>query len=297
MTAAEYRILTDCAVVAWVALFFGLTVWAIFRRRDKKPVPIEAASALATEGQDSPPAEAPFAFNHWDLVLGISMVWMVLATSFSLSVPADSAAPSTLRTEVAPGEILANFLIVQGLQMALIWTYFLRVRRANPVKVFGFKALRPSRALAVAFLCIAPAAFVALGVAHWVVQFLSGLGFQAEEQQAVTMLRSREDWSMRLVLAFGACVTAPIVEEVLFRGLFYSGLKRFSDRGFASVLSAVLFGLAHAHLPSLLPLVLLGLCFAWAYEKSKSLTIPILMHALFNTSQIIAALFYGTGAK
>ncbi|MHC5078348.1 MAG: lysostaphin resistance A-like protein [Planctomycetota bacterium] len=76
-------------------------------------------------------------------------------------------------------------------------------------------------------------------------------------------------------------VAAPLFEEILFRGFVFKGL-RMSMRFFpAAVVSALLFTFVHPPL-SAVPVFCLGLTAAWAYEKSKVLVAPILIHGLYN---------------
>jgi len=51
---------------------------------------------------------------------------------------------------------------------------------------------------------------------------------------------------------------------------------------FPMVLSSLLFGAAHFHLPSFLPLAVLGLALAILYEATGNLLAPVLSHSLFN---------------
>ena len=92
--------------------------------------------------------------------------------------------------------------------------------------------------------------------------------------------------------AFLAIVLAPIVEELLFRGALYGGLRN-RNRIAAYVVSALLFAFLHVlsfllFLPtvSLLLMMLLyvpaGVALAYAYEKSGSIWTAIFLHAGMN---------------
>jgi len=86
-----------------------------------------------------------------------------------------------------------------------------------------------------------------------------------------------------------AMVTAPIAEELFFRGVlqsFLTALLRSRWRGIA--LSALCFGLVHMPQPHAIPaLVFLGLVIGYAYERTGSLVPPILMHMLFNLKTLV----------
>ena len=86
---------------------------------------------------------------------------------------------------------------------------------------------------------------------------------------------------------FTACFLSPIAEELFFRGFCYSYLRRFT-RIPAIVLSSFLFAFCHLSSGSL-PIIpfLGGLVFAAAFEYSKSLAAPLMIHILGNTAILI----------
>ena len=85
---------------------------------------------------------------------------------------------------------------------------------------------------------------------------------------------------------------APIVEEVLFRGLVFGALQRRS-RALAWVVSVLAFSLYHvwqdvveAQSAAMLLYALLyipaSMSFNWCYERSGSIWAPIVYHMLSN---------------
>jgi len=84
-----------------------------------------------------------------------------------------------------------------------------------------------------------------------------------------------------------AVIAAPVTEEILFRGLLYPVLRDRFGIKIAVGVSAILFGLAHVHFPTFLPLTFLGIVLALSYEFSGSLLLSICIHALFNLFTVI----------
>ena len=93
---------------------------------------------------------------------------------------------------------------------------------------------------------------------------------------------------------------APFVEEVLFRGLVFGGLRHKSRLG-AYAASCALFALAHVwqyalgghdvtYLALALEYLAPGLVFCWAYEHSGTLWTSILLHAAVNAVAVGALL-------
>lgn len=100
-------------------------------------------------------------------------------------------------------------------------------------------------------------------------------------------------WQHRLILAGAAVIMAPICEEVCFRGFLYNVLKRHAGPVLAAVTSGLFFGSIHGALPQLLPLTIFGVVQCYAYEKSRSLWLPIAIHCVFNASSVIYILCFG----
>lgn len=96
----------------------------------------------------------------------------------------------------------------------------------------------------------------------------------------------------KLLGALAAIVMAPLAEEIFFRGLLQSMLRRYlRSPWLAILLTSAIFAVAHRQniqdLPSLFALsVMLG----YAYERSGRLFTPILIHAMFNALFITDAL-------
>jgi membrane protease YdiL (CAAX protease family) len=79
------------------------------------------------------------------------------------------------------------------------------------------------------------------------------------------------------------CVTAPILEELFFRGLLLSGLlKNYSPRK-AIMQSSLLFGLIHLYPMQAVSAMVMGLFLGWLYYRTQSLIACIVAHALNNT--------------
>jgi membrane protease YdiL (CAAX protease family) len=60
-----------------------------------------------------------------------------------------------------------------------------------------------------------------------------------------------------------SCVAAPVLEEMLFRGVILRGFLRQYSRTFAILWSATLFGIAHLNLYQMATAVVLGIVSGW----------------------------------
>jgi membrane protease YdiL (CAAX protease family) len=136
--------------------------------------------------------------------------------------------------------------------------------------------------------------FIAAQVVNWAAsEWLFGGPPPVEtDQQVVQIFKHASQVPLRLALTFTCVVAAPLVEELLYRGFIYGIAKHLAGPWPATLFSAVLFSLAHQNLMAAVPLCVLGLGFAISYERTKSLWVPMLAHALFNAWNL-AALAWG----
>lgn len=81
---------------------------------------------------------------------------------------------------------------------------------------------------------------------------------------------------------FTIVIGAPIMEELVVRGLVYNRVKDYLGAIWAAVVSAVLFGVMHGNIVQGLYATIVGLALAFVYERYKSLWAPIFMHATCN---------------
>ena len=89
-----------------------------------------------------------------------------------------------------------------------------------------------------------------------------------------------------LLQLVAAGIVAPIVEEMIFRGLIYKRLKEFSNIKTAAVISAVLFGVFHGNWVQAPYAIIIGLVAVFVYEKYKSIIAPILLHMSANIASV-----------
>jgi CAAX protease family protein len=101
--------------------------------------------------------------------------------------------------------------------------------------------------------------------------------------------------ALAVVILLIAVVTAPVWEELLFRGALYGWCR--GRLGVAA--SAVLVAIAHAALhldPAVAPaLALIFIWFALLYEWTGNLWVPILAHATNNALAVVGVWLYLAG--
>ena len=105
-------------------------------------------------------------------------------------------------------------------------------------------------------------------------------------EQAVDLLKATHGNFIYVFAAF-ACVLAPFVEELVFRGFLLNAFLRYAPPPLAIVLSALCFGAAHFSPSALIPLAGGGVVLGYVYYRTGSLTASMLAHAGFNLFSII----------
>lgn len=185
--------------------------------------------------------------------------------------------------------LLSNiiFLIVGAVIFAL--ASFSRGRK--PKHVFGLRK-RSQKYIIIITMAGMFVAYIAVFIGSVISNFLLSTGEPKKEdlQEIVQTLMTNDDISLKIAIALSAIIFAPLIEEVIFRGYLYPVIKRFSHPIFSCVITSLLFAVIHSNLEGLMPLFLLAIVLTIFYEISKSIWVPILMHACFNGVNTISIL-------
>lgn len=91
--------------------------------------------------------------------------------------------------------------------------------------------------------------------------------------------------------ALKVVVIAPVIEEILFRGIIMHGLMRNYRSWYAVLLSAILFSVFHLNPWQMTYTFFLGLLLGWIMVRTRSLPLAILVHALNNLLVLMSITF------
>ena len=92
----------------------------------------------------------------------------------------------------------------------------------------------------------------------------------------------------RAVATLAVVSWIPFVEEVFFRGFLFGGLSARYGVPVGAVGSSTLFALAHVSVGAMLPILVTGMLFAWAYHRTRSIWIPVSAHAGQNLLAVLS---------
>jgi membrane protease YdiL (CAAX protease family) len=141
-------------------------------------------------------------------------------------------------------------------------------------KTFGFGPL--------GFIAVALAAPIVLAL---VLGYVHGLGsaFGIRPPDELSSFQGHHVAWMLLLVA----VLPPIVEELAFRGLIYTGLRKTLGVSESFIISSFAFALLHMSLPALVTHLPLGLYFCFLRHRSDSLWPSMFAHCLHNLGVIL----------
>lgn len=193
------------------------------------------------------------------------------------------------RTDLVAGIVTQAFFtfMVVG---AVIW-------RRNPVLWLGLRWPGADLRQWLIALVGIPAAVVATWMvavvmhASGFLDYLTSLdGGGDGKQEVVKAFETTQDPVNLFLLAFMASVVAPVTEEIIFRGYVYPVAKRYCGVVAAALGSSLLFALIHYNAVGLIPLAFLSILMTVAYEKTRSIWMPIAIHMAFNSATVLAQL-------
>lgn len=121
---------------------------------------------------------------------------------------------------------------------------------------------------------------------------LEGLALFSGWFGSIEDIKARSSSERSLMGFVNAVVLAPVVEEMLFRGLLFTVLRERLSLLATVLISTVTFGLLHIengllHVAAVLPA---GAFLALARERSGGIGLPIVLHSLMNLAAVGASL-------
>lgn len=137
--------------------------------------------------------------------------------------------------------------------------------------------------------------FVSL-LAIWGAGAVLNVFLEAGEEQGLVP----DGWDSSRAGAFVAnfiviAVVAPVVEETTYRGLGFAAVRSGFGPLAATAATALAFGLSHGLVIALPVLTIFGGILAWLRWRTDSLYPPIVLHAIFNATALLAAVTFGGG--
>jgi ABC-2 type transport system permease protein len=178
-----------------------------------------------------------------------------------------------------PGQLVAvSYAVAGAVTAGLMRLLFWRQKARGVPRLLGGRALRDV-ALGVAAGCLAAACGGGYLLAVADTEF-----FRDAVKRQMDLGPDVAAWVAAL-----AVLAAPPVEEFIFRGLIFGGLRRSLPLLPSILASAAIFAVVHPPV-AVVPVFVLGLCTAFAFERSGALLAPMLAHAVYNGAMMLMPL-------
>lgn len=158
-----------------------------------------------------------------------------------------------------------------------------------------FSASRSSTAATV--LLVVPLVLLAMPLLLLVMTVVDQLLQQAFPMSAGMQEQFRQLGGTALPQVLIVCVLAPVLEEMLFRGIILRSFLQQYERGYAILGSAVIFGFAHGNIYQLVYATLFGVAAGWLYERTRSLIPGIALHLAVNSGGILWQAYAGPASS
>lgn len=215
------------------------------------------------------------------IVVPLVLVQVVFATMYSLFQGEDS--PGSSDNERAM--VVVHSLLFHWVCFALIGLS-LHVRRLPWATTFGFSSRTFWREAGWGVAIIIGVMPILIGYNFVAQLVMDWFGYQPPVQDVTRIIFGASDLSTKIYFALLAVVIAPVVEEMLFRGILLPAITRKTGVKPAIVIVSVLFAAVHGHLPSAVPLFILSIALSLGYIYRGSLVTSIAMHSFFNSMTI-----------
>ena len=219
----------------------------------------------------------------WNLDALIQLFMGVLVF-LSVGVIINHALLTTEELATAEGRFLGFMIQTAVLHLGsfLCIAHFLRLHQLDWEKGFGLArvCLRKTIGLAVGVALLATP--IAMALQQLVARAMVSVNVEPRAQEVVQTLERTVQWEQQIYFALVALVMAPVIEELVFRGILYPAIRQ---RGFpraALWVSALLFAFTHANVMTFIPLTFLALVLTWLYERTGNILAPIVAHGTFN---------------
>lgn len=185
-----------------------------------------------------------------------------------------------------PISVIFGLVASAIVQLLLMWLY---LRSNNRLAIFGltdFGKIPLPRAAGIAALCVIAAMAFNFVYATYIIP---GIGMQDEMAKILAGI-ARTPLNIAAIF-FAIAIAAPVVEEVLFRGMLQNALTKYLPIWAAILLSSFLFALVHGQPYAIPGLMSLSIAFGYLYHRTGSLRTNIILHMANNAFALLVMQF------
>ena len=222
-------------------------------------------------------------YYGWQLIVGN---WASFAASWYAMMNAGEIPPAGSTEYIEWMTSMQNYVyelvmkysmiltLISGILALVTFFVIMKAGKKRPLADIGLTRINPWLALELIGLGAALNVFVTFAMAiipfpvEWVNSYIESSSVLADANVVVSIIVT--------------VISAPIVEEVTFRGFMYGQLKGGMPMFAAMLISSWVFGMVHGDLIWFMYAFLLGIVLTYIGEKCGALTAPIIVHMAFN---------------
>ena len=215
----------------------------------------------------------------------VSMVYsVVLSTKLTMEMMAtgeelDMALLETQLMDAVMGEAMMMTLLSGVIVLLVFWLVFLiRKKKFSEevcIRSIPVKGILPVVLLAACFNVITS---VIISFIPW------------PESWMESYMANSSAIDNSIVAWITAVLMAPVLEEIVFRGLMYTRLKKGLPAILAAVFTSLVFGIVHGTVIWAIYTFIFSLVLIWVFERFQSLAACILLHMAYNLSGMAMSL-------
>jgi membrane protease YdiL (CAAX protease family) len=170
-----------------------------------------------------------------------------------------------------------SLVIGELLLLALLWLYLRKAGRIAAVHLDRWSRLPLWQTIVLAAVLLGSGYAANWAYGEYVIP-----GIEVQEELRALFAAIPQTLPNQILLFAAVAVIAPLLEEILFRGLLQNSLSKRLPVWAAIALSALVFGAMHMDFYAMPPLVLMGAIFGVIYHLTGSLRVTIVLHMINN---------------
>jgi membrane protease YdiL (CAAX protease family) len=229
--------------------------------------------------ENDTPIVAKFAYPNWKSLFGLFFIFLLYTTIGAILLGVFLADAKNLATPLVKSLLSLVFYVIT---MLLVINYGIKKSKKQTTSPFNFSLSKPQGWL-VPVIIISTLALV-VG--------LEGISSLIPMPIYVRKIFERA-FTKNVFSLILAIIAAPIMEEILCRGIVLKGLLKNYSPQKAILISALFFGIMHLNPWQAFPASFAGLFLGWVFYKTKSVIPGMIIHATINATASLLLFFPG----
>lgn len=201
----------------------------------------------------------------------------IMTTRIMMEMGPEAAADVELLTAKVMEAVMTkavDMTLLSGILALAIYAVVFLIRKKNFFEETSIRSIMPSGMIGIALAAVGFNIVTSLLLPvipfpeSWMAAYQQKSGIILEGNMFITVICT--------------VILAPVLEEIVFRGLVYTRLKQGMPAIAAAIITSVLFGIVHGSLVWGIYTFLLSMVLIWTFERFCSLTANILFHFFYN---------------